>query len=57
MKTQADIDNAISFDDLVEKEEQAQQPKHHIWATIGVYTPLIIEEPTPWQDNAPSCLK
>ena len=57
MKTHADFDNAISFDELLETEEKMEQIKHHIWATMGVYTPLIIEEPTALQDNTPLCLK
>lgn len=55
MKTHADFDNAISFDEILETEKQ---PKQRVWiATIGQYAPLIMDRPTALQDNAPLCLK
>lgn len=55
MKTHADFDNAISFDELLDTPEE--QPKQSIWiATIGEYAPLIIDRPTALQDNTPQVI-
>ncbi|MGB3465742.1 MAG: hypothetical protein WBA74_10745 [Cyclobacteriaceae bacterium] len=52
MKTHADFDNAVSFDDLLEAKNQMPKQGHWV-AMIGDCASLLMERPTALQDNTP----